>query len=141
MNVWQMDTAMAREARYERFRSFVAEHGSADVLDLLHAFDADIDLVDDAAQRWSREHITNGVGRVEGTVTHDGPGGAWLASAECGPHHGQTRTFPTEREAAYWVRTGTVVSDKYAERVRATAGPGGADPSWAFLDGRSEELT
>lgn len=133
----KMGQAIAREERYDLFCELATEHGRHDAISILRAFYADEDLIYEADQRWRREHITNVVGRVEGTVVRDGE--SWLATAECGPHRGQVRRFPTEVEATWWVRHCVDVPAEHVEKVRAQAGPGGANPSWAHLDENESE--
>lgn len=122
-----MDQVIGREERYESFCCLVAERGRADALHLLDVFDADTGLIHEADQRWGREHVLNMAGRVEGTVTRDVDGWTGVAGRA-------SRTFPTEVEAAYWVRHLCEVPATHIEHVRANAASGGANPAWAHLD-------
>jgi len=99
-----------------------------DVLDLIRDIAANRIDAEALVRRFDREHVVNLTGRIEGRVWHNGD--AWVGDAFVGPMHGTARTFRTEKEAAYWVKTGKDVPDDMVERIRATAGPEGADPAW-----------
>lgn len=87
--------------RYEVLCDLIAEHGASEVQRILDMFDADQALVEEAMERWHDEHVTNGAGRVAGTVVPDGAG--FVATAECGPRAGESRRFHSRKLARHWV--------------------------------------
>lgn len=116
-----------REEGYEYFLSCVRV--DEDVLALVQDIAAGNLDAEDLVKRFEREHVSNLTGRIEGRVWHDGS--TWNAEAFTGPMHGTSREFQTEQEAAYWIKCGRDVPAEMVERLRANAGPDGADPVWS----------
>jgi hypothetical protein len=72
------------------------------VLDLMRSIArGDVDA-DELMQRWDREHVTNGAGRIEGRIYEDE--GAWIADPQTG--FADPRQFDSEQAARAWIQTG-----------------------------------
>jgi hypothetical protein len=100
MSITTREQARA-EDRYEALCELIVEHGASEVQRILGMFDADQALIEEVMDRWHDEHVTNGAGRVEGTVVPDGA--EFVATAECGPHAGESRRFHSRKLARHWV--------------------------------------
>lgn len=91
---------MDEEEAYESLLSIVEFDSS--VLDLLRALSRSVD-VDELLERWEREHLTNGAGRIEARVYLD-DSGEWVADPKVG--FAGPRRFPSERAARVWILSG-----------------------------------
>lgn len=74
-----------------------------DVVDLVRAIAAGVADADELMERWHREHVTNGAGRIEGRVYEETPG-VWVADPQTG--FADPRKFDSEKAARVWITTG-----------------------------------